>query len=210
VTISAVDASGNYMQVSDNGEGLFIDAADQLSTTGKSPINQTGQSTPNPPTPGTISGSINYITGAISIYFPNPPAADTDINIWAYQYQPGRPINALFFNNQITVRPIPDDVYRMEVEAFQTPTQFLNTSDSPLLNQWADCIVFGTSMRILAARQDDEGISVILPFFEQQQGLVLNRNAIEQIGQQTTTIYSGQLSGGLQNGSAGWLWNSWY
>lgn len=214
VTIGVVDNAGGFMQISDDGNGNFISASQGLSTTGANPISQTAQtsgSTPGSfPTPTPIVGSINYVSGVVSVTFPNPPASGSQVTVWAYQYQTGRPVNVLWFNNQITVRPIPDDIYRIELEAFQTPVQFMQTTDSPILNQYAELIAYGAAIRILSQRQDTEGIENILPVFEELKGLVLNRNAIEQIGQQTGTIYSGQLNnngvGGLGIGWGG----TWY
>lgn len=213
VTIGVIDTGGGFMQISDDGNGNFINASQGLSTTGSNPILQTAQtsgSTPGSfPTPQPVVGNINYVTGSVTVTFPNPPAADAPVTVWAYQYQTGRPVNVLWFNNQITVRPIPNDIFRIELEAFQTPVQFMQTTDSPILNQYAELIAYGAAIRILSQRQDTDGIENILPVFEELKGLVLNRNAIEQIGQQNATIYAGQLNNNYV-GPAGVGWGNWF
>lgn len=205
ITIGAFDDAGGVMKISDNGEGAFINASDGLSTTGANPISQTAQSsgsTPNSyPTPTPISGSIDYQTGEITVLFPNDTADGVDISLWAYQYTSGQPINVLFWNDQLTIRPIPDGIYRVELEAFQTPVQFLQSTESPILNSYWQLIAYGAAITILSRWKDEQGIQAILPKYEQQLALVLNRNAEEQIGVSTGTIYSA----GPTYGWGGWI-----
>lgn len=153
-----------------------------------------------PPSPLTTQycGTVNYITTDIVIDFPVAPAAGTMINVWAATYNPGRPYNLLFWNNELTIRPVPDNVYLVEVETFQTPAQFLNTSDSPVLNQWVNYIAYGAAREILRDRQDMEGVENLRDGFERQEALVLERQSIEEIGQPNITMFNGtQYSAGM-------------
>ncbi len=147
---------------------------------------------PSPPSPQTqqYCGTVNYVTTQITVNFPVAPAAGTNINVWAATYQPGRPYNVLFWNNELTIRPVPDNVYLVEVETYQTPAQFMNTTDSPILNQWAQYIAFGASREILRDRQDMEGVENLREGFERQEALVLERQSIEEIGQPNITLFN--------------------
>lgn len=155
---------------------------------------------PSPLTPQ-YCGTVNYVTTSINVTFPVAPAAGTMINVWAAQYQVGRPYNLLFWNNEITIRPVPDNVYLVEVETFQTPAQFMNTTDSPILNQWSQYIAFGSAMEILRERQDAEGVENLREGFMRQEALVLERQSIEEIGQPNITCFNSTQGG---YGCGGW------
>jgi hypothetical protein len=147
-------------------------------------------------------GTVNYVTTQITVNFPVAPAAGTMINVWAATYQCGRPYNLLFWNNELTIRPVPDNVYLCEVEVFQTPVQFMNTTDNPTLNQWAQYIAYGAACEILRDRQDVEGVQNLMEGFKRQEAIVLERQAIEEIGQSNITMFNSTNYGGCSGG--GW------
>jgi hypothetical protein len=159
---------------------------------------------PIPSPPNTLTpqycGTVNYVTTQITVNFPVAPAPGTMINVWAATYQTGRPYNLLFWNNEITIRPVPDNVYLVEVETFQTPAQFMMTTDNPILNQWSQYIAYGSACEILRDRQDVEGVQNLLEGFARQESLVLERQSIEEIGQPNITLFNstdyGNCSGG--------------
>jgi hypothetical protein len=123
------------------------------------------------------------------------PAAGTMINVWAATYQVGRPYNLLFWNNELTIRPVPDNVYLCEVEVYQTPAQFMSTTDNPVLNQWAQYIAYGAASEILRDRQDMEGVANLQEGFKRQEALVLERQAVEEIGQPNITLFNTTQTG---------------
>ncbi len=144
---------------------------------------------PSPLTPQ-YCGTVNYVTTQMTINFPVAPAAGTMINVWASQYQVGRPYNLLFWNSEFTIRPVPDNVYLCEVETYMTPSQFMMTSDNPILNQWAQYIAYGVAREILRDRQDMEGVANLEEGFKRQEALVLERQAVEEIGQPNITLFN--------------------
>lgn len=173
-----------------------------------SPIGgQNNANVPNnayPPSPLTTQycGTVNYVTTQITVNFPVAPAAGTTINVWAATYQVGRPYNALFWNNEITIRPVPDNVYLIEIETYQTPAQFMNTSNHPILNQWAQYIAYGSAKEILRDRQDMEGVANLDEGFKRQEALVLERQAVEEIGCPNITLFNSTQQGfGVGNGN---------
>lgn len=157
---------------------------------------------PSPPVVLTpqYCGTVNYVTTSITVNFPVAPAAGTRINVWAATYQVGRPYNLLFWNNEFTIRPVPDNVYLCEVEAYQTPVQFMNVSDNPTLNQWSQYIAYGAACEILRERQDMEGVQNLLEGFNRQESLVLERQAVEEIGQPNITMFNSTQGSGAGGG----------
>ncbi len=152
---------------------------------------------PSPPASLTpqYCGTVNYVTTQINLLLPVPLQAGTQLNIWAATYQVGRPYNLLFWNNEITIRPVPDNVYLCEVEVYQTPAQFMNTTDNPILNQWSQYIAYGAAMEILRDRQDMEGVENLMEGFKRQEGLVLERQAVEEIQQPNITLFNSTQTG---------------
>lgn len=178
-----------YIQQNNVGNNVYLDGTNtqQNAIPPLSPI-----PIPSPPSPLTpqYCGTVNYVTTSITVNFPVAPAAGTMINVWAASYQVGRPYNLLFWNNEFTIRPVPDNVYLVEVEAFQTPSQFLMTTDNPTLNQWVQYISYGCSVEILRDRQDMEGVQNLMEGFKRQEALVLERQAVEEIGQPNITLFN--------------------
>ncbi len=140
-------------------------------------------------------GTVNYVTTQINLLIPVPLQAGSLLNIWAATYQVGRPYNALFWNNEITVRPVPDNVYLCEIEAFQTPVQFMTLTQNPILNQWAQYIAYGAACEILRDRQDMEGVANLMEGFKRQEALVLERQSVEEIQQPNITLFNSTQGG---------------
>jgi len=233
VVIGGIDINGNPIRIIDDG-GAIVDSfgIGNNTTTGQLLfLNQNnvgnnvyldGTNTqkpavpplsplpiPSPPFPLThqYCGTVNYVTTQINLLIPVPLQAGSVLNLWAATYQVGRPYNLLFWNNELTIRPVPDNVYLVEVETFQTPSQFMATTDNPILNQWSQYIAYGAAMEILRDRQDMEGLENLQPMFDRQEGLVLERQGVEEIGQRNTTIFASNTP------SLGWNsgWNQgWY
>jgi hypothetical protein len=64
------------------------------------------------------------------------------------------------------------------------------TSDNPILNQWAQYIAYGVAREILRDRQDMEGVANLEEGFKRQEALVLERQAVEEIGQPNITLFN--------------------
>lgn len=203
--IASNTTSGRLLFIKTNqvGDNVYLDGsnAQHPAIPPTSPIGQPvppfNQSTPYPPSPLTqqYCGTVNYVTTEIDVTFPVAPAAGTMINVWAATYQPGRPYNLLFWNNEFTIRPVPDNVYMVEVEAFQTPVQFMLTTNHPVLNQWWQYIAYGAACEIMRERQDNEGLANLLEGFRRQEALVLERQSIEEIGQPNITLFNSTQTG---------------
>jgi hypothetical protein len=179
------------------GNNVYLDSSNvqQPSIPPLSPLPQ-----PSPTAAATSNqycGTVNYVTTQINLLLPTPIQAGSQLNIWAATYNPGRPYNLLFWNNEFTIRPVPDNVYLIEVEAFQTPSQFMQSTDNPVLNQWWQYIAYGAAREILRDRQDMEGVENLREGFERQEALVLERQSIEEIQQPNITMFNTTQGNGV-------------
>ncbi len=192
-----------FIQQNAVGNNVYLDVSNiqQSAIPNLSPLGgQQNANIPNttyPPSPLTpqYCGTVNYVTTQFTVNFPVAPAAGTNINVWASTYQVGRPYNLLFWNNEFTIRPVPDNVYLCEVETYQTPTQFMQTTNHPILNQWWQYIAYGAAMEILRDRQDMEGVENLREGFKRQEAMVLERQAIEEIQQPNITLFNSTQQG---------------
>lgn len=232
VVIGGIDVNGNPIRVVDDGGAVVASSGIGHNTTvgqlifvntnnvGNNvnfnqnilPTQQPGIPPLSPlPTPSPIInnppqyvGSVDYITSQFSFTLPVAPAAGTMLNIWCNQYVTGRPYSILVWNNEITVRPVPDNVYCIEVETFLTPTQFMFTTDNPILNQWSQYIAYGAACEILRDRQDMDGVQNLLEGMMRQEGLVLERQSIEEIFVPNYQLFNSTTSAGGFGSGIGW------
>lgn len=103
------------------------------------------------------SGSVNYITGSVSLTWNTPPAANSNITVSYQTYQANRPQGLLYYDNVFVLRPVPDNVYRVKMEGIRIPKPLVNPSDVPFRPDLGPLIAFGTSLEIYNDfNQDDE------------------------------------------------------
>lgn len=214
VVLGGVDVNGNPISVNDDGNGNLQLQLPNPVTSVPPQFNPPVTNTPIPgmfnnnlnnpglinvntqtldptlvPYPGGI-GTVNYVTGVFNINFPVAPEAGTQMTLWVSQYQTGRPYCLLVWNNELTIRPIPKLIHKVEVEVYQTPVQFMSTTDNPILNQWWQYISYGSAMEILRERQDMDGVENLREGFMRQEALVLERQGIEEIFTPNYTLFN--------------------
>jgi len=143
---------------------------------------------------GTVvaGGTINYVTGAYTFQYTSAPAPDQAINSQTVPYQAARPSSVLFYENKFTVRPVPDQAYKVELDAYVRPSIILLAGDMPDLAQWWQYISYGAAKKVFEDRMDMESISAIMPEFKKQETLVLRRTIMQLSNERTSTIYTGQ------------------
>ncbi len=198
VVMGGVDANGSPISINDDGYGNLLLQVPNPQTT--VPIyNQNGidpipgmhnQNTGNPGLnyQGTQTGaytnaigSVNYVTGLFNLVLPVAVAAGTQMTLWVSQYQTGRPYSLLFWNNEFTIRPVPKEIHKVEVETYLTPIQFLESTDVPIIKQWAQYIAYGASMEIQRERNDFDSVNALMEGFSRQEAQVLERQTVEEI-----------------------------
>lgn len=227
VTLGGVDNNGNAISITDDGSGnLLLQVPNPVVTV--PPYTQSEPLLTNTPIPGmhnqnTLNpglnwqgtttapftnaiGSVDYVTGAFIVNFPvaNTPASGSQLTLWVSQYQTGRPYSMLFWNNELTIRPIPKVIHRVTVETYLTPVQFMELNDVPILNQHWQYIAYGAAMEILRERSDDDGVDGLREGFSRQEALVLERQANEEIGQPNMQLFNSNQGYSVYGGYSGY------
>lgn len=154
---------------------------------------------------GTLSGdgtgTINYVTGAFTLNFSSAPASGVAINSQTIPYVAALPNAVLYYDSKFTVRPVPDQPYRVQMDVYVRPTELLNSSQSPDLEEWWQYIAYGAAKKVFEDRMDMESVSLIMPEFKKQEALVLRRTIVQQTNERVATIYTEQI--GLGSGWGG-------
>lgn len=144
---------------------------------------------------GTGFGTIDYLTGNWDVTFSSPPQAGQEIILQYIPYKPARPTSVLWQDSQLTFRPVPDQVYNVSFQAQVRPTELIDNTDFPDLQQWWQYIAYGAAKKIFEDAMDLEGVESILPEFQTQEELVM-RTVSQQIkNERTATIYTDMIDG---------------
>lgn len=144
--------------------------------------------------PEIAAGSvINYLTGVITIEFTQIIPLGTAINCQVVPYAANQPTACLFYHNQFTLRPVPDDSYLVSIAAYQYPTAFLTSTDHPEIDQWWQAIALGASLKFFEDRGDFQQLQAYYPLYDQQMRLALRRTIVQQTTERTATIYTDQV-----------------
>lgn len=141
-------------------------------------------------------GTINYETGAYSLTFNNPPGNGIAIQSQTYPFVAARPDTILYYDNSFFFRPIPDQPYRVDIEAYRVPTELLQAGQNPELQQWWQYIAYGAAKKVFEDRIDMESVQTIMPEFKQQELLVLRRTIVQHSNERVATIYTENVDGG--------------
>ena len=192
ILITANVSNGVTLNVTDDGQGNLI--GDVLNG-------------PVPTVPGS-SGQIDYGTGEISgLIFSQAVPQGNEIQIQYNPFQASIPLSILFFQNQFTLRPVPDRGYTIELVAYRQPSQALaNTpafAGNPELSEWWECIAVGAAKKIYEDRGDERGIALMDKMLAERYSIVETRTYAQLGKQRVNTIFADQLQG---NYGAGGSW----
>lgn len=160
---------------------------------------------PDTPPDAVVPGNnINYKTGVYNLHFDAAPAARKDINAQTVPYVAARPQAVLYYNNTLYLRPIPDQPYKITLEAYKRPTELLNVASVPELEQWWQYISYGAAKKVFEDRMDMDSVQMIMPEFMKQETLVLRRTIVQNSTKRAATLYTEQTGFGAPLGN--W-WN---
>jgi hypothetical protein len=149
-------------------------------------------------TASSIANYVNYFTGQVNVTFPSAIPAGNFIGIQCYYFQSGLPRTMLYYNNVLTLRSPPDRQYLVELDAYLSPSAFLNTSQAVQFGYMSEYIARGAARKILSDTGDIEQFQFYEPLFREQEILVWKRSQRQFTNNRTQTIYS-QGSGMGQN-----------
>jgi hypothetical protein len=141
---------------------------------------------------GAVRGTLNYVTGLYSFSFIGDPKAGSPVNIQSFPYTPALPRSILFYEGEFVIRPIPDQSYRVELEAYVRPTEFLSTvpTQMPELSEWWQYISYGAAIKIFQDRMDQESAQLLMPEFKNQEVLILRRTIVQHSNERVATIFT--------------------
>lgn len=168
VVISTIDGAGNSLVVLDDGVGGF--------------------------TGDVVSGAIDYETGIVTnLVFNAVVGAGEIIYMSANNYVVGRPYAMLYSNNEFRFYPFPDRAYTCEMIAYPNPAATVAGGGTlfPELNQWADTIAFGTSLKIFTDNLDVDSYGKVRILFDEAKRLSERRTLKQLSNQRVSTIYDG-------------------
>jgi len=98
----------------------------------------------------------------------------------------GRP-EALLLDGQILyARPIPNDVFIIEMQQFAKPTALVAESDKVTLPEWGPVVAFGTALEILIGSSDDARMAELTQGYQYYLNLVTRKVAMQLSTNQTT------------------------
>lgn len=155
---------------------------------------------------GDIGGGANiidYLTGFYDVTFNLAPAAGVAITAEFIPYQAALPQAVLFYQNKFILRPVPDQSYPVNLEAYVLPTVLIDANTAPDIQQWWQYIAYGASKKVFEDRMDTESVQQIMPEFKQQESLIIRKTIMLNTNERVATIYTEQ-TGGLTSGGFGW------
>jgi len=124
---------------------------------------------------GDGTGTLNYITGAFSIQFNAAPPSSAVIYAKYQGYQPNRPQGVMFFENQFTFMPVPDQVYQIRMQGYIQPDLLTALAQSPTLQEWGPLIAYGAALEIFSDRGDLENYNRYYPVLKRYENVALAR-----------------------------------
>lgn len=187
VIISATSTTGNRLYITDDGTLNTTDVGELYETPSDFQF-------PNPATPPTSSGTVNYATGALDFTFSEGITAGSNIQVQTVNYSAGWPRAVLFFNNIIKLYPVPDKSYKMQFDAQITPAQFLSNQDAIPFGYMGEYLAYGGALKLMAETADTEQFNFYYPMFKEKEAKVLRRTNRQQAVERTPTIFSAQTT----------------
>jgi len=156
--------------------------------------------------PGDLNpvNSINYLTGVFAITFSTPPASGANINSQTIPQNAAIPQAMLYYDNKFTLRPVPDQPYRINFEVYVRPAALFQSDENPQLNEWWQYIAYGAAKKVFEDRSQLDDVQLIFPEFTKQEDLCLRRTIVQNTNQRTATIYTEQVSYGPYSGGWGY------
>jgi hypothetical protein len=207
VYFTATATDGTNITVADSGQFLSGNANyGLLMNPGNAPLGNTALTGGPAPNYSTTQNTFNYFTGiATNVYFPAAIPAGADINAICNYFQSGLPRCALYYDNTITLRSVPDRQYLIEVDGYLTPAAFFSSTQMIPYAYMSEYIARGAARKMLADTGDWDQFDRYEGLFKEQESLVHIRSQRQWTATRTQTIYAmGDHNGqnGFNNGGA--------
>jgi len=161
-------------------------------------------------------GTIDYDSGAITgLIFTDIVPSGNEIQIQYNPTQMSIPLSIMFFQNQFTLRPVPDRGYTIELIAYRQPSQALLGSEDPdnpdglgvpELSEWWELLAAGAAKKIYQDRLDPDGTALMDVLLKERYNIAETRTYAQLGKQRMSTLFADQLS--YNYGSSGWGGNN--
>lgn len=156
---------------------------------------------------GAVLGTVNYITGAITITWPaaDPPVVGNIINVKYTPYTASRPLRILFYDNTFTLRPVPDQSYKIDLQTYIQPFavepgtdvhedySILTPNAYPLLQDYFQMLAYGAACKIFVDSLEMDNYRLLQPLLQEQMAFAERKTMMQIKTQRTQTIYSENL-----------------
>lgn len=203
VYITTIDATGATVVVQDSGQFLETNVNyGLLMVPGTAPFGYSALPSLTPgvtPAYSTTLNTINYFTGTATVLFPVSIPQGNNINVQVLYFNSGLPREILYYNNTLTLRSPPAQSYLVEIDAYLTPSAFMNTEQAIPFAYMCEYIARGAARKILSDTGDIEQFNFYEPLFREQESLVHIRSQRQWTETRTQTLYSQ----GNNNGQVG-------
>lgn len=141
---------------------------------------------------GNDVGFVNYLTGEYEFTVANSAVIPGEATIYAavVPYQAARPVDMLFYNQQLVLRPCPYQIYQVEFQVSQQPMDFIGDSERPELDEWYLLLCALAAKLIYNEYPDPEGEANLQKTLDEQT-CKAQRRTLRQIGtQRAQTLFS--------------------
>lgn len=207
-TIGLLQNNVLFSSVAVDGSGLAMVDVPVMNTTTGNPsvignLYTAGSKPTTPPIVVDANNFVNYATGEFTVTFTSAPGSGVPIDSQTVPQNVSLPQAVCYYDNQFIVRPVPDQPYTINFEAYIRPTFLMETNQSPKLNEWWQYIAYGAAKKIFEDRMDMESVAAIMPEFKQQEVLCLRRTVVQYTNERTSTIYTEQTS---NTSGSSWGW----
>jgi len=157
------------------------------------------------------TGTIDYLSGAVTLNYGVAPPIGVTTSCHYHPYVASRPRDIMFFQQQLFLRPIPNDTYAVKLLCYQMPTTVLTTATNaksfpatdqfgniqgftssdplsvptnlPEFAEWWQLIAYGAALKIFIEDGDHAEYERYKGYFEEQKVLAL-RKALRQLSNQ--------------------------
>lgn len=176
VLFSSVDNNGNAIQRKD------VPVTDRVGNI-VSTDDQSDQSSVS------ANNNINYVTGDYIVTFNSPPDNGADVYIHTVPYKASKPRSMLFFNNEFTIRPVPDKSYPVNIQVYVQPVELMGDTDKPELDLWWQFIAYKAAQTILVEMSDNEKAEKMELYAQEQASNIIRRTINIMSNERSATLY---------------------
>lgn len=155
-----------------------------------------------------IRGTIDYETGIVEPTFAVAPSPGKPIISQYIKYLASRPNLIYYYSNQLTLYPVPDQVYEVKITIWKIPTALIDFASIPQyayqgnlgqptippasqdISEWWEALAYGASMKIYENNLDFDTAEKMKDLLDRKLNLIRRRTWYQMASQRSKTIYA--------------------